>query len=120
MTRWCHPARRTARRPDRLANVFDRAEPRSMSMPEGSGIAAAIAAAILFGFVLLPALIAPLLFLFFTVMGMIKGTDFRASTLDLPILLTGVVLIVTGLVALLLVGVGIVGRSLTPRKRSKE
>jgi hypothetical protein len=91
-----------------------------MSMPEGSGIAAGIAAAIVFGFVLLPALIAPLLFLLFTILGMIKGTDFRASTLDLPILFTGVVLIVTGLVVLLLVGVGIVGGSFTPGKRPKE
>jgi uncharacterized protein with PQ loop repeat len=89
-------------------------------MPEGSGIAAAIAAAILFGLVLLPALIAALLFLFFTIMGMIKGTDLHASTLDLPILFTGIVLIVTGLVVLLLVGVGLIGRSLTPRKRATQ
>jgi hypothetical protein len=90
-----------------------------MSMPEGSGLAGGIAGTILVGFVLLPGLLAPLLFLFFTVMGMIKGTDFRASTLDLPILFIGLVVIVTTLVLLLLVGVGVIGRSLTPPKRSK-
>jgi hypothetical protein len=91
--------------------------PAPRPLPEGSAIAGGIGAAILFGFVLLPALLAPLLFLFFTIMGMIKATDFRASSINLPILLIGVVLIVTTLILLLLVGVGMIGRSLTPRKR---
>lgn len=91
--------------------------PQSRALREGSAVAGAIGAAILFGFLLLPALLAPLLFLFFTVMGMIKATSFRASTLNLPILLIGVVVVTTTLVVLLLVGVGVMGRSLTPRKR---
>jgi hypothetical protein len=90
-----------------------------MSMREGTGLAGAIAGVILVGFVLMPALLAPLLFAFFTVMGMIKGTDLHASTLDLPILFVGLVIIVTTLVLLLLVGAGVIGRSLTPPKRSK-
>jgi hypothetical protein len=89
------------------------------SMGEGAGIAGGIAALLLFGLVLLPALVAVLLFLFLTVMGMIKGTDFRASTLNLPILFTGIALIVTTLVVLLLAGAGLIGRSLTPKKRAR-
>jgi hypothetical protein len=97
--------------------MYDTARPRGLR--EGSGIAGGIAAAILFGFVLLPALLAPLLFLFFTIMGMIKGTDFRASTINVPILMIGIVVIVTTLVLLLLVGVGVIGRSLSPPKRRR-
>lgn len=88
-------------------------------MREGRGVAGGIAAMLLFGFVLLPAFLAPLLYLFFTIMGMIKGTDFRASTLNLPILFIGVVLIVAALIVLLLVGAGMIGRSLTPKKRAR-
>jgi hypothetical protein len=89
-------------------------------MREGSGVAGAIGATLLFGFVLLPALLVPLLFLFFTIMGMIKGTDFRASTLNLPVLFAGIALAVTTLIVLLLVAVGMIGRSLTPEKRSRS
>jgi hypothetical protein len=86
---------------------------------EGRGTAGGIGAVLVFGFVFLPALLVPLLFLFFTIMGMIKGTEFRASTLNLPILFVGVVLIVTMLVVLLLAGAGTIGRSLTPKKRER-
>lgn len=85
----------------------------------GRGLGGTIGAMLLFGFVFLPALLVPLLFLFFTIMGMIKGTDFRASTLNLPILFTGIALIVTTLVVLLLAGAGLIGRSLTPKKRAR-
>jgi hypothetical protein len=90
------------------------------SMGEGAGIAGGIAALLLFGLAFLPALVVVLLFLFLTVMGMIKGTDFRATTLNLPILFTGVAVIVAALVALLLVGAGLIGRGLTPRRRGRR
>jgi hypothetical protein len=53
-------------------------------------------------------------------MGMIKGTDFRAATLNLPILFTGVAVTVATIVVLLLVGAGLLGRGLTPRRRGKH
>jgi hypothetical protein len=90
------------------------------SMGEGAGIAGGIAALVLVGFVLLPALVAVLLFLFFTVMGMIKGTDFRAATLNVPILFTGIAVIVATIVVLLLVAAGLLGRGLTPKRRRKH
>jgi small-conductance mechanosensitive channel len=89
-------------------------------MGEGSGTAGGVAGLVLFGFVLLPALVAVLLFLFFTVMGMIKGTDFRAATLNVPILFTGVAVTVATIVVLLMVAAGVLGRRLTPKRRRKH
>jgi hypothetical protein len=88
-------------------------------MREGAGIAGAIAVLLVVGLLMLPALVAVFLFLFFTIMGMIKGTDFRAATLDLPVLFTGIALIVATLVVLLLVGAGLIGRPLTPKKKRR-
>jgi hypothetical protein len=89
-------------------------------MREGRGVAMAIATMLFLGFALLPAVLAPLVFLFFTVMGMTKGTDFRAATLNLPVLFAGIALIVAMLVTLLLAGAGWIGRSLTPARRSRR
>jgi hypothetical protein len=100
----------------RYARCVARSEP----VREGRGVAGGIGAMILFGFVLLPAILVPVLFLFLTIMGMIKGTDVRASTLNLPVLFTGVALVVTTLVVLVLAGVGLIGRSLTPKKRARD
>jgi hypothetical protein len=86
---------------------------------EGAGIAGAIGALLLFGLVLLPALVAVLLFLFLTIMGMIKGTDFRATTLNVPIVFAGLAAIVAAVVVLLLTGAGLIGRGLTPKKRRR-
>jgi hypothetical protein len=90
------------------------------SMGEGAGIAGGIGALLLFGLVLLPALVAVLLFLFLTIMGMIKWTDFRATTLNLPILFTGLAVIVAAIVVLLLAGAGVIGRGLTPKRRRRR
>lgn len=89
-------------------------------MREGSATAAGVAFTILFGFLLLPGLLVLVLYLFFTIMGMIKGTDLRASTLDLPILFTGVAVVVAALVLLVFGGVTMLGRSLTPKKRRRD
>jgi hypothetical protein len=89
-------------------------------MGEGSGIAGAIASFVLLGVLLLPGVLVLLLFVFFTVMGMIEGTDFRASTLNVPVLLTGVAVVTTALVVAILAGAGLIGRSLTPRKRRRR
>jgi hypothetical protein len=89
-------------------------------MREGRGVAGAIAAVLFLGFVFLPAVLVPLVFLFLTIMGMIKGTDFRAATLNLPVVFTGIALIVAMLVVVLLAGAGRIGRSLVPAKRPKR
>jgi hypothetical protein len=96
-----------------------RKDRRRDGVKEGRGVGGAVGATLLFGFVLLPALLVPLLFLLFTIMGMIKGTDFRASALNLPILFIGITLIVTTLVVMVLAGAGLIGRSLTPKKRAR-
>ena len=90
------------------------------SFDEGAGVAGAIAGTVVFGLVLLPAVLVVVLFVFFTIMGMIKGTDFRAGTLNLPILFTGLVIVTTALVVGILAGISLIGRSLTPRKRSRR
>jgi len=89
-------------------------------MGEGAGVAGGIAGILVAGFLAIPALVVVLLFTFFTIMGMIKGTDFRAATLNLPILFTGIVIVTTTLVVLVLVGAGLIGRSLTPKRRSRR
>jgi hypothetical protein len=89
-------------------------------MGEGAGMAGGIAAILVFGFLFLPAVAAVLLFLFFTITGMIKGTDFRATTLNVPILFTGIAVLVATIVVLLFAGAGLIGRGLTPKRRRRH
>ena len=84
---------------------------------EGSGVAGGIAAALTAFFVLLPFLLVPVLYLFFTVVTMVHGTDLSASTVNVRLMLIGVAVIVAVAVTLGLVAVGVIGRSLTPAKR---
>ncbi len=88
-------------------------------MDEGAGVAGGIAATLVVGFMVLPAVLVVVLFTFFTILGMVHGTDFRAATVNLPLLFTGVAVITATFVVLILVGVGLLGRSLTPRKRRR-
>jgi hypothetical protein len=88
-------------------------------MDEGAGVAGGIAAIVVVGFVLLPALLVVALFTFFTILGMVHGTDFRASTVNLPILFAGIAVITAAFVVLILAGVEVLGRSLVPRRRRR-
>jgi hypothetical protein len=89
-------------------------------MDEGAGIAGAIAAILFVGFALLPVLVVGPLFLFFTIMGLIHGTAFRAGTLNLTILFIGLAVIVTTFVVLVQAGVALIGRGLTPKRRRRR
>ena len=86
-------------------------------MPEGSGAAGGIAGALVAFFVFLPALLVVALYLFFTIVTMVHGTDLRATTVNVPMMVTGVAVVTAVLVTLVFVGVNLVGRSLTPSKR---
>ena len=85
-------------------------------MREGGGIGLAIAAMIVAFFAFLPFVLVVLLYLFFNVYGMTKGTTFSASTLTLGVVFTGIAVITAGLVAALAGGIAMIGKSLSPSK----
>ncbi|HZP90976.1 MAG TPA: hypothetical protein VFC04_08285 [Actinomycetota bacterium] len=86
-------------------------------MKEGGGIAIGIGVAVFVLLVLLPFLLVVALYTFFTIYGMTKGTDFRASSLDPAVWWSGLVLIVAMFAVLLATVVALAGRSLNPPKR---
>jgi uncharacterized membrane protein len=87
---------------------------------EGVPVAGGVAAVVAIGLVLLPGVLAFLLYLLFTIVGFVHGTDLRASTIDIPLLLAGVAVLVASLVLAIMAGVGLLGRSLTPRKARRR
>jgi hypothetical protein len=89
-------------------------------MREGAGIAGGIAGMTVVFLTLLPFLLVVVLFTFFTIYGMTKGTRFEASTLNLAIWFTGVAVAVATLLLLLFGGIALIGRSLDPKKRKKD
>jgi hypothetical protein len=88
-------------------------------MREGSAVAGAIGAALTVFFVILPFLLVVVLYLFFSVAMVVHGTDLRSTTVNVPLVMTGVAVATATLVTLLFVGVNLMGRSLTPAKRRK-
>ena len=81
--------------------------------PIGLVIGSAVAAA----FILLPAAIVPLFYLFANVYALIVGTDFSSDTMNVAVFLTGVVMAVTLPVLLLSGAVALIGRGLSPKNR---
>lgn len=81
--------------------------------PIGLVIGLAVAAA----FIVLPAVIVPLFYLFANVYALIVGTDFSSETLNVAVFLTGLVMTVTLLLLLLSGAVALIGRGLSPRNR---
>jgi len=79
--------------------------------PIGLVIGLAVAAA----FILLPAVIVPLFYLFANVYGLIVGTDFSSDTMNVAVFLTGLVMAVTLPVLLLSGAVALIGRGLSPK-----
>jgi hypothetical protein len=75
----------------------------------GLGVAAA--------FILLPALIVPLFYLFANVYALIVGTDFSSDTMNVAVFLTGLVATVTLPLVLLSAAVALIGRGLSARNR---
>jgi hypothetical protein len=81
--------------------------------PIGLVIGLAVAAA----FILLPALIVPLFYLFANVYALIVGTDFSSETVNVAVFLTGLVLTVALLLLLFSGAVALIGRGLSPKNR---
>ena len=79
-----------------------------------------VAGIVLGVFALLPALIVPAFYLFANVTAVVTGTDLSSDTLNVAVLLTGLVVIVALLVAGMAVAVNLIGRSLSPKRRDEH
>jgi hypothetical protein len=88
-------------------------------MKENSGIAAAIAASILSFFMMLAFVIVALMFAFLFVYAIIKAFGPETAHASPTTVLVGVVVIVGGLTVAFTTGIGILGRSMTPRRRRR-
>lgn len=74
-----------------------------------------VAAALLVGLILLPALVVAGFYTFANAYALIIGPDFSAEAANVGVLLAGLALTVALLLALLGAGLGLLGRSLSPR-----
>lgn len=81
--------------------------------PIGLGIGAVVVTVL----VLLSALIVPTFYLFANVLALVTGSDFGSNTVDVAVLLIGLVLTVALFLLLLAGAVALVGRSLAPKRR---
>ena len=86
----------------------------------GAPIAGGIAALLVLGFAVIPAVLAPLLYLFFSIAGFTHGEALSETTVNVPLLIIGAAAIATLLVVLLFGGVSLIGRSLTPKRRRRS
>lgn len=84
--------------------------------PIGLGIGLVV----LIVFVLLPALIPPVFYLFANVYALITGSDFGGDAINLGVLLTGLVLTVALFLLLAFGAVALVGRALSPKRKGSE
>lgn len=89
-------------------------------MRQGGGVAIGAAMAAFAFLLFLPFLLVVFLYLFFTIYGMTKGTDLHASTINLSLWFSGLVVVTAALVVLMAAAVSIIGKSLTPPKRRKR
>jgi glycerol-3-phosphate acyltransferase PlsY len=89
-------------------------------MREGGGIATGIGFALFLYLLLLPLLLAVFLYTFFSIYAMTKGSAFGATTINLAVWFAGVAVIPALLLALLMGGVSLIGRSLHPSRRRRE
>lgn len=69
------------------------------------------------GVVLLPALIVTAFYAFANVQALLTGPDLSAATLNVPVFLSGLAVTVAALLVALAAGVGLIGRSLSPKRR---
>lgn len=86
-------------------------------MGGGKSIGLVIGLAVATAFILLPAVIVPLFYLFANVYGLIVGADFSSDTMNVAVFLTGLVMVVTLPVLLLSGAVAMIGRGLSPKNR---
>jgi hypothetical protein len=81
--------------------------------PIGLVVGLVVAAA----FILLPALIVPLFYLFANVYALVVGSGFSSETMNVAVFLTGLVMTVTLLLLLVSGAVALIGRGLSPKDR---
>ena len=89
-------------------------------MRENSGIAVAIAASIVGFFMMLAFIIVVLMFAFLFVYAIIKAFGPDTAHASPTTVLLGLVVIVGTLTVALTTGIGLLGRSMTPRRRRRE
>ncbi len=82
----------------------------------GLGVAAAMLAVL----VLLPALAVVGFYTFANVYALIAGSDFSSDTMNVAVFLVGLVVTVATIVVGMAVAAGLVGRSLSPKRRREE
>lgn len=70
-------------------------------------------------FAALPFLIPAAFYAFANVYAIITGTDFSSDTINVGVLLTGLVVTVAMLVVAMAVAVNLIGRSLSPKRRDR-
>lgn len=86
-------------------------------MGGGKPIGLVVGAAVTAVLVLLPALIVPLFYLFANVYALVTGADFSSDTIDVAVLLIGLVVTVTLPLVLMSGAVALIGRGLSPKNQ---
>jgi hypothetical protein len=89
-------------------------------MIEHSGVAVVVAVGVVFFFLLLPAAIVTLVYLFGSVYAIVKGAGVGGRSPNPATVLIAVVLIVSTLVTLLYCGIAMLGRSMDPKRRAER
>jgi ABC-type Fe3+ transport system permease subunit len=87
--------------------------------PSG-GIAVGVAMAVFVLLLLLPILLVVVLYTFFTVYGMTKGTAFSASTLNPAVWWSGIAVLTAAFAVLIAAAASLIGKSLNPPKRRRH
>ncbi len=89
-------------------------------MREHSGIAGAIAGAALVSLVILPALIAIAIITFLVIYAIVKALGVGGDHVSAGTVIVGVVLLVTVFATAIATAIGLLGRSMSPRKRRRD
>lgn len=89
-------------------------------MSGSRGVGLGVAAAVIVVLVLMPALIVVLFYAFANVHAIVTGPDFSSDTMNVAAFFIGLALTVATAVVLLAVVVGLIGRSLSPKRRREE
>ena len=84
------------------------------------GIGLGVAAAVVAILVLMPALIVALFYTFANVHAIVTGPDFSSDTMNVGAFFAGLALTVAAAVVLMAVVVGLIGRSLSPKRRRED
>jgi hypothetical protein len=95
-------------------------EPRTETSLESGGLGLGIGLANVFLYMLLPALLAVGIWTLVSVYAIVKWIGSAPENVNPVVIVLGVVMLVTLLVVLISVAVGLVGRSMNPKRRDKR